>query len=77
MTTPEQVKRWQQDWVAAQPALGKKIDSFKFEETGGKERFTIILHDGLRIGVEANGNTIRTWVRRCGQPGDGPGECKA
>lgn len=76
MPTKEQLARWQHDWGVVVAACGKKIDSFKIEESGGKERLTIVLHDGMRIGVEASGNTIRTWVRRCGQPGDGPGECK-
>jgi hypothetical protein len=77
MPTPEQLKRWQADWTAIVSACGKKVDSFKFEGTSdGTERLTIILHDGLRIGVEASG-PLRAWVRRCGQPGDGPGECKA
>lgn len=77
MTTKEQVARWQADWGVVVAACGKKVDSVKFEESGGKERFTIILHDGMRIGVEADGNKIRAWVRRCGQPGDGPGACKS
>lgn len=64
MPTPEQMKRWQADWAATLSCTGQKIDSIRFEDgPGGKERATIILADGRRLGFEAS-VPLRAWVRR-------------
>lgn len=64
MPTPEQLKRWQTDWCATVSIMGKKIDSLRFEDgPDGKERVTIILADGTRLGFEAVA-PLRAWVRR-------------
>lgn len=64
MATKEQMARWAADWGAIVNQAGKKIDSMRFEDgPGGKERLTIILADGTRLGVEASG-PLRAWVRR-------------
>lgn len=75
MATKEQVERWQKNWATViDRSFGKKIDSVKFEDGpagSGKERVTIILADGTRLGLEAPA-PIYAWIRRCGHPNDGP-----
>jgi hypothetical protein len=72
MSTHKTLQRWAKDIAATKSTTGKRVDSLRFHEVaGGRERVSLILHDGTRLVIEGGG-PLRAWTYCCGKPDPGP-----